>query len=272
MKNQKNKRNISRTSVMHYVKLAVRSAFFVTALILYVISRVNNTGDLFGGYERIPWILVVTGIFYAVEMLLRFFPSRLESPGCQKQFKRNFRPTDEQLPRLQSPWRTLSVALVWIVLNTAIGALYYAGLFDAGILVLISLGYGVCDMVCILFFCPFQTWFMKNRCCTDCRIYNWDFAMMFTPYVFIPHPYTWSLFAMSLVLLLRWEITVARHPERFAENTNACISCKNCNEKLCAHKTQLRSFIIKNKKRLLLKGNELLEGLDRTIKRRKGKK
>ena len=95
-------------------------------------------------------------------------------------------------------------------------------------------------MICILFFCPFQTWFMKNRCCAVCRIYNWDFAMMFTPYLFIPNGYTWSLLGMSLLLLIRWEITVHRHPERFAENTNAALSCKNCEEKLCHHKKQLQ--------------------------------
>lgn len=228
---------------MHYVKLVARLVLFLLALILYVISRVRGTGDLFAGYEKLPWLLVVIWIIYAVEMLLRFFPSRLESPGCQKQFARNYKPTGEEKPKLQSWKRTFAVAAAWLLLNAAIGALYYTKLIDAGILVLISLGYGVCDMICILFFCPFQTWFMKNRCCTDCRIYNWDFAMMFTPYVFIPNLYTWSLLGMSLLLFFRWEITLRLHPERFATNTNACISCKNCNEKLCAHKKQLMIFI-----------------------------
>ena len=29
-------------------------------------------------------------VVFAVEMVLRFFPSRLESSGCQKQFRRNY--------------------------------------------------------------------------------------------------------------------------------------------------------------------------------------
>ncbi|MBQ9750293.1 MAG: hypothetical protein IJV87_06925, partial [Clostridia bacterium] len=113
--------------------------------------------------------------------------------------------------------------------------------------------YGVCDMICILFFCPFQTWFMKNRCCTTCRIYNWDFAMMFTPFIFIPNVYTWSLLGFALALLARWEITVHKHPERFSEKTNACLSCKNCEEKLCHHKQELRGFWEKNKPRFKIK-------------------
>ena len=57
---------------------------------------------------------------------------------------------------------------------------------DKYFLFMVGLAYGVCDIICILFFCPFQTWFMKNRCCTTCRIYNWDFAMLCTPFLLIP--------------------------------------------------------------------------------------
>jgi hypothetical protein len=47
---------------------------------------------------------------------------------------------------------------------------------------------------------------------------------------------------MALALLLRWEITFFRHPERFSKNTNGYISCANCTEKLCRHKKQLASL------------------------------
>ena len=40
-------------------------------------------------------------------------------------------------------------------------------------------------------------------------------------------------------ILLRWELTLRLRPERFAENTNACLSCKNCDEKLCLHKRHI---------------------------------
>ena len=72
--------------------------------------------------------------------------------------------------------------------------------------------------------------------------------MMFSPFVFIPHWYTWSLLALSLVLFLVWEITVHRSPERFSTATNAYISCKNCTEKLCKHKKQLQHFLKKRRK------------------------
>jgi len=214
-----------------------------------VIARVHNLLE----HPRRYWMLGLIWLVYVVEMALRFFPSKLESMGCQKQFERNYKPTGEDKPDVQSWKRTFAVVLAWIALNGIIGALYYTNLFDEGILILISLTYGVCDMICILFFCPFQTWFMKNRCCTVCRIYNWDFAMMFTPLLFIPNGYTWSLLGISLLLLLRWEIAYRLHPERFSDRTNACLSCTECKEKLCHHKTQLRSFWKKNKSKFKFK-------------------
>ena len=90
---------------------------------------------------------------------------------------------------------------------------------------------------------------MKNKCCTTCRIYNWDYAMMATPLVFVPTWYTWSLLACALALLIRWEITVRRHPEWFSEQTNCALDCRQCEEKLCHHKKQLRRFLKDNHQR-----------------------
>ena len=234
-------RKLSPISVMHYVKLAVRSLFFIAVAAVYVVGLING-GELLPSFTTVNLLLGVIWGIYAVEIAARFFPSKLESPGCQKVFGRKFLPTEEEAPKLM-PWkRTAAVVGAWVALNGVIGGLYLCGVIDKGALVLVSLAYGVCDMICILFFCPFQTWFMKNRCCSDCRIYNWDFAMMFTPLVFIPNVFTLVLLALSLALLVYWEITYKLHPERFATNTNGCISCAECNEKLCHHKKQLHSF------------------------------
>ena len=243
MKNRKTK--ISLISLLHYIKLIYRFGLFAAAVVIFIFSKIKNSGDMFCGFENQYPLLGIIWLVYAGEMASRFFPSKFESMGCQKQFAQNYKPTGKTVPVLQSGWRTFSVAAVWFLLNGIIGALYFADIIDKSILVLISLAYGVCDMICILFFCPFQTWFMKNRCCTVCRIYNWDFPMMFTPFVFIPSVYTYSLLAMSLLLLIRWEFTVHKHPERFSAETNACVSCAECKEKLCCHKKQLKSFIRK---------------------------
>ncbi len=255
------KHPLSSISLMHYIKLVGRTLLLVLAAVIYIINRVNNTGSLFGGAEHNYAILFVIWAIFVVEMILRFFPSRFESTGCQKQFKNTFKPTNIAKPELQPNSVTILVAVVWLALNAVFGILYYSHVIDAGILILISLTFSVCDMICILFFCPFQTWFMKNKCCTSCRIYNWDFAMMFTPLVFIKNPFALSIFLCAVALLIRWEVAVYRHPERFSEKTNACLSCANCNEKLCYHKRQLRHFLVTNKDKVQLKGNALMNSI-----------
>ena len=238
----KKKAKISRISVFHYVKLFSRSALFLAVLFAYVFDKLA----LLAGSKL---LLGFVWLCFVVEMILRFFPSRFESMGCQKQFKKNFIPTEKKVPVNQSGWVTALVAAVWLSLNGAIGVLYFTHLIDRGVLILISLFFSVCDIICILFFCPFQTWFMKNRCCAACRIYNWDFAMMFTPLIFVPDVYTYSLLGCALLLLLRWEIGYKIHPERFSTETNGCLSCEKCEEKLCHHKKQLRGFLKKYKQR-----------------------
>ena len=238
---------LSQLYIYHYLKLAFRIVLFVVTGALYLISRLNGCSLPFGeaGSHRVFWGIL--WIILVVEMIFRIFPAKFETIGCQKQLKRNYVPTGEVTPVLTPGKATFSFAALWIAINLAFGILYLTGIIDAGILILLTFAYGICDIVCILFFCPIRDWFLKNKCCTDCRIYNWDYAMMFTPLALIPHPYTLSLFGISLALLITWEVFFRLHPERFAENTNACLACENCTEKLCHHKKQLVGFLRKNR-------------------------
>ena len=242
---------ISATSLMHYVKLVCRSLLFLIALVVYIVNKSRDVGELFFGFEHKPIVLSIIWIVFAVEIVFRFFPSRIESMGCQKQFERNYVAIEGKEPIRQKAGSTIIVAAFWLLLNGIIGLFYFLGFYDAGVLILISLAFSVCDMICILYFCPFQTWVMKNKCCTTCRIYNWDYAMMFTPLIFIINPYSLSLVGLALVLLLKWEIVYRRHPERFVESSNETLACKNCKEKLCQHKKQLKSFLREKSKWLV---------------------
>ncbi len=238
----RNKNSISIVSTMHYIRLAYRSALFVMLLITYVRFRLFREATLIESVERMPAIIYVTWAVFVTEMILRFFPSKYESPGCQKQFARNYVKSGSTEISIPDNNATVLVALIWIVFNGIFGALHMVGVLDDGIMILLCSAYSICDIICILFFCPFQTWFLKNKCCSTCRIYNWDYAMMFTPLFFVRKNYAWSLLALSVALLFRWEITFYLHPERFSEKTNDYLRCANCSEKLCAHKKQLKSL------------------------------
>ena len=245
---------------MHYARLVYRATLLLAAIVLYVVSCIKPFDAAWlpsALFEWDPFLSVAMPVFSPIllgvvlvalggEMLLRFFPSRHDSRGAQKHRKCNFIPTRQTTPPKRSWVRTFLIVVFWLTLNGIFAALYYTGIIDACVLFLISLAYAVCDLICILFFCPFQTWILKNRCCATCRIYNWDFIMMTTPLAFIPSVYTYALFGLSLALFLQWEILLRRHPERFCESTNAYLACAKCPEKLCRSKPQLQGFLKKH--------------------------
>ena len=236
------KHRLTVVSAMHYVRLTYRSVLFVLLLVTYLEYRFNAGEEITALLDKRPPILIVLWVVFALEKTLRFFPSRFESPGCQKQFARNYIKSGNTDIQVNDNNATVLVALVWICFNGIFGALRMMNILDDGVMILLCSAYSVCDMICILFFCPFQTWFLKNKCCTSCRIYNWDYAMMFTPLFFVRRDYAWSLLALSVALLVRWEITFFRHPERFSESTNEYLHCQHCTEKLCMHKRQLTTL------------------------------
>ena len=230
---------LTSVSRLHYFRLAYRSALFVWLLFSYIKYHLNLSAGLIDQIEERPAVLIVTWGVFVFEMILRFFPSKYESPGCQKQFAKNYIKSGSTDIVVADNNSVMLVALVWIIFNGVIGSLRMNGIVDDGFMILLCSAYSICDMICILYFCPFQTWFMKNKCCSCCRIYNWDYAMMFTPLFFVTKDYTRTLLVLSVALLLRWEITFYLHPERFSENTNDYLKCVNCTEKLCTHKKQL---------------------------------
>jgi len=247
LKNLNGKFTPTRITRLHFLKLILRSLLFVAVFFIYLVDKSLLLDNIYHpGANPGAYFLVFIWIFFFVEMLLRFFPSDYESMGCQKQFSRNFVQNDN-FPKVTAAIKKkhlksiVIVGTVWIAFNAIIGALFFIGIIDEAILLIIALFFAVCDVICILFYCPFQSLMMKNRCCVTCRIYNWDFLMMFTPLIFIMSYYTLSLFAIALLLFIKWEITYFRHPEWYCEETNQNLSCAVCTEKLCLHKDSLRA-------------------------------
>ena len=89
---------------MHYIKLLLRGGLFLAALAAYIYHAVTGTGSAFGGFENNPLLIGIIWLFFMADMLLRFFPNRLESPGCQKQFRENFIPSRKTSPSSSPGW------------------------------------------------------------------------------------------------------------------------------------------------------------------------
>ena len=114
-KHMKRKIRLTPVSTLHYVKLVYRSLLFIGFFVLYLLYRIRGGEDVVKAMERRPIMLVLIWVVYTVEMILRFFPSRLESPGCQKQFARNYVKTGKTHIEMHDNNATVLVALVWVV-------------------------------------------------------------------------------------------------------------------------------------------------------------
>ena len=86
--------NITKVVLMHYIRLFYRSVLFITMLTAYVYDRLHGINAFSDLTEIVPVIARVFMVVFLAEMFFRHFPSKLDSPGCQKQFAVNYRKTD----------------------------------------------------------------------------------------------------------------------------------------------------------------------------------
>lgn len=229
----------------HLFIFVCRLAIFLTVFVLYILHRewLNNFMNTPFFWKLSPFHFL-WGIFMFI-MLAHLIPNNKLTMAWQKAKGHAYRPV-EDYKRLQlletiqrMNIRAWIVLLVWLSFNAIFGLLYLLGILIAGDLMMLSVFYYLCDYICILFYCPFQSVIMKNKCCINCRIYDWGHFMMFTPLLFIKNFYSWSLFFTSIVVIIHWEIGFAKHPERFWEGSNQSLQCKNCKEKTCQIKRKL---------------------------------
>lgn len=179
------------------------------------------------------------------DMVLQIIPIRNKVPlGSQKLFANRFRPIRDKInyEALRSYIVTTTraaykVFLLWWTLIGAIGLLYSWDIIGKTGLFLISVVFYVCDLICVLIWCPFRL-MMGNRCCTTCRIFNWDHLMMFSPMLFMGGFYGISLLVLAIAAWLVWELCVMMYPERFWDKSNLALKCSECTDKLCTQYCQ----------------------------------
>ena len=202
-------------------------------------------------FTAVPTYLTPLGALWVIlltSFALQLSPRSRVSRGCLKQFSQHFSVVETAVDRffLRTKLHRLDlgatrVAVVWVVLNGIFAALYYTGVLGVPEMLLLTVFYYLCDVICIVFYCPFQKLFMKNKCCVTCRIFAWGTIMTVTPLILIPHFYSWSLVALAVICTAAWEITYHRHPERFCEETNAFLTCAACTDRLCVVKKALEA-------------------------------
>lgn len=186
---------------------------------------------------------------WGVDMILQIIPIRNKVPlGSQKLFANRFRPIKDIINYealrsyvISTTKSAYKVFILWCGLLIVIGILYYTGVIGKIGLFMITVAFYVCDLICVLIWCPFRL-IMRNRCCTTCRIFNWDHLMMSSPMIFMGGFYAVSLVVLAFLAWLVWELCVMMYPERFWDKSNAALKCSECTDKLCTQYCQkLRS-------------------------------
>ena len=236
---------MSETRRRYFLRLIGRVAILIACVILRFVFP--QAFDVLEGYNFFKEFSVFHLLWFvwATDMVLQIIPVKNKvALGSQKLFANRFRPIREKInyKALKNYVTTTTqaaykVMLIWVLLIATIGVLYYMGVIDKLWLFMISVFFYVCDLVCVLIWCPFRL-IMKNKCCTTCRIFNWDHLMMFSPLILVGGFFSLSLVIMAVLAWLIWELCVMIYPERFWEMTNQSLKCCECTDKLCTQYCQ----------------------------------
>jgi len=222
------------------MRLFGRIVVFIMAIILYIFKKqefhILSGMNFFDGFS----VLHILWALWIFDMVQQLVPVRAHiSIGSQKVFSSLFRPIKAKINRenlkkyiIDTTKAAYKVMVIWLILVLAIGALYWKNIIGVAEIFLIAVFFYVCDLLCVLIWCPFRL-IMKNKCCTTCRIFNWDHLMMFAHFLLVPGVYSYTLAGLAVAVWIVWEVCVFTYPERFWENSNMALRCSECTDKLC---------------------------------------
>ena len=190
-------------------------------------------------------ILHLLWLVWVADMILQIVPIRNKVPlGSMKLFKNRFKPIRDRINYealrsyiIATTKAAYKVFLIWAALILVLGLLHWRGILNDVGLFMVSVCCYVCDLICVLIWCPFRL-LMRTRCCTTCRIFNWDHLMMFSPLIWAGGFYAVSLVVLAFLAWLVWELCIMMYPERFWDRSNAALKCSECTDKLCTQYCQ----------------------------------
>ena len=240
---KKKQKGPSRIRKIYIAKLIGRCLILLISI--YLCWKHQSVFDTIHHFWDDFSILHLLWIIWMIDMFCQVFPVKDRiALGSQKLFKQRFKPIREKINYqnlrnyiISTTKAAYKVFIIWTALIVVFGILYHRNVIGDVFLLMACIVFYVCDLICVLIWCPFRL-IMKNKCCTTCRIFNWDHLMMFTPLVYVSGFYARSLLLMSIAVWLLWEVSVMLYPERFWEFSNEALKCSNCTDKLCTQYCQ----------------------------------
>jgi len=214
------------------IKISGRLAIFVACLLLVIFNKsgLNNffTARILG-VELFKWIWFA----FIIWLVGRLLPKKNEKMASGKRWKRNFSRESVDKKNIMVIARQTTLRAYksqWLYLLFLFGFYFAYFIFQLNIwlVIVFTLAAAVLDAWCVSIWCPFRSWLIRNKCCNNCRIFNWGYIMVSLPLLVIPSFWTYSIVFVALLIFIQWEYLHFKHPERFYEISNRNLRCSNC--------------------------------------------
>ena len=233
----------SKTRKLYTAQLVLRCLILAACILILIFDREQIKVLEGWNFFRRFTPLHLLWLTWMLDMLWQLVPVKKRlviALGSQKHFKFRFQPPDKENFSYQALRRHIieitkaayKVFAIWAAVVAVVSLLRAFDVLDDSALFMITIVFYVCDLICVLIWCPFRL-ILKAKCCTTCRIFNWDHLMMFSPMLMVSGFFSRTLLLMAIADWLIWELCIMMYPERFWENTNAALRCANCTDKLC---------------------------------------
>ena len=233
----------------YLTKFAIRLVVFLVVLFFYLTQYDNFQniiqGPIIFGISpyHIFWICLMGIMFF------HLFPTKTQTTAMRKRLSETYKEQPNYNPEklkeyiAQKNRGAIRVLIAWLLFNALWVVLFFSGVIGTKEIILITSFYFCSDFICNLFYCPFGLVIMDSKCCVNCRIYDWGHFMMFSVSWMMFDFFGITLTLMGIAVLLRWEYTVAKHPEYMWEGSNQILQCRNCQDQTCQAKKRVVSYL-----------------------------
>lgn len=163
---------MSKIRRVYFTKLIARITILLASIILYFYAP--GQFEVIEGWNFFKKLSVfhVLWVAWVYDMVSQLFPVKNIALGSQKQFKEKFRSVIHKLidwDKLKDYIKKTNkaagkVMALWASFIAAISALRHFKVLDNKHLLLISIAFYVCDLICVLIWCPFRL-MLGNKCC-----------------------------------------------------------------------------------------------------------
>ncbi|WP_455540101.1 hypothetical protein [Terrisporobacter sp.] len=215
-------------------KLIIRSLILLVSIFMFIVD--SSLIETFMNVKILANIKIyhLFWLYLMYEMIVVIFPAYNNYSYSGKLFERHYKEDvnykKEKLENYtkKNYLRALRTIVFWGSLNLVIAYIYYKLNLNKVYMYLLFLFYYWSDMFCVNVWCPFHKIIVQNKCCNECRIYNWGHIMYLTPLIFVPNLWTYSLVLVAVIILIQWEYMNIKYPERFSPISNKNLRCSNC--------------------------------------------